>query len=538
MKIFKYIIVLSLLLTHIKFTSQTLDLGLPISFSSNNLKPIIDVLQMPNFDLTKQLEADEYNHKNKIGPYRFGYEHIVSIDLITAGKQDILANGDKLYRKKIICPGAYSINLVFDDFYIPEGAFLHIYNNDKTTIIGAYTHINNNKNNSLGTSLVKGEEIIVEYYEPSYISNSRLLIGMIVHGYKDINNWFPQKVNESGACNMDVICPDGNSWSNENRSVARIVVGGGLCTGSLVNNTLEDGTPYFLTANHCGPNSMSNAVFKFNYDSPICGSQSSANSQAPSGNNSINGSSLVASNSASDFGLVELNSIPPANYGVYYAGWNNSSLTPQSAVSIHHPSGDVKKISFDDDILQTASVSGSANMWKIEAWERSTTTEGGSSGGALWDQDHYLIGQLYGGQATCSNSVNDYYGKFSLSWTGNNSSQSSKRLKDWLDPNNSGVTTLNGFDPNNVSIANNSKNSLELSIYPNPSEDFAIIKVNSNKLNQYNISISEMSGKIVFKTIINDNQEMYVNTKDLASGIYLINVLGDDVFLHKKLIKK
>jgi len=538
MKIFKYIAISTLLLISIKFTSQTVDLGFPMSFSISNLKPINDVLQMPSFDLTKQLEADEYSHKNKIGPYRFGYEHIVSIDLIQAKNKDVLSNGDKLYRKKIVCAGAFSVNIVFDDFYIPEGASLHVYNHDKTTIIGAYTHINNNINNSLGTSLVRGEEIIVEYYEPSAILNSRLLIGMVVHGYRDINNWYPKKVNESGSCNLDVICPDGILWYNEKRSVARIVVGGGLCTGGLVNNTLQDGTPYFLTANHCNPGSMSNAIFKFNYDSPICGSQTSSNSQAPSGNNSINGSSLIASNSSSDFGLIELNSIPPASYGIYYAGWNNSGSTPQTAVSIHHPMGDVKKISFDDDVLQTASVSGNANMWKIEAWERNTTTEGGSSGGGLWDENNYLIGQLYGGQANCSNSVNDYYGKFSMSWTGNNSSQSNKRLKDWLDPNNSGVTTLNGFDPNTISIATNSKTNLELLIYPNPSEDFVKIRVNANRLNDYKLSIFDMSGKIIFKSLIKSNEGIDVNLKDFAPGIYVINVFGHDIFTHKKLIKK
>jgi hypothetical protein len=125
---------------------------------------------------------------------------------------------------------------------------------------------------------------------------------------------------------------------------------------------------------------------------------------------------------------------------------------PNSAVGIHHPSGDVKKISFDDDPLQTSSSGGTNNMLRIESWERNTTTEGGSSGAGLWDQDHYLVGQLYGGQAACGNSSYDIYGRFSLSWTGNNSTSPNSRLVDWLDPLNSGLTEIATYCPNSTAL--------------------------------------------------------------------------------------
>ena len=439
--------------------AQVKDVGGPVSFHLKHpLKNNFDVREMPSFNLQKRLEEDAYNHANKLGPFMFGFEYITDFSLNNAGLWELFPNGDRIWRIKLKCPGALSVNIIFNDFNLPEGSHVHVYNEDHSMVVGAYTSANNNKNDMLGTDLLKGESMIVEYFEPANkIGKGRLLIGMVVHGYRDINNWYPLKVNESGACNMDVICADGVPWSNEIRSVARISNGGGLCTGSLVNNTLQDGTPYFLTANHCGPGSMGGAVFNFNYDSPICGSQSVANSQAPSGgSNAINGSSLVASNSASDFGLIELNSTPPASYNVYYSGWDNSGNTPQAGVSIHHPSGDVKKISFDDDPLQSASgLSSVANSeWRIESWERNTTTEGGSSGGGLWNENNLLIGQLHGGQATCSNSINDYYGKFSMSWTGNGSGSPTQRLKDWLDPQNTGITSLIGYDPNQPAVAN------------------------------------------------------------------------------------
>ncbi|MBM78924.1 MAG: lysyl endopeptidase [Crocinitomicaceae bacterium] len=449
---------ISFLLLFLQFQlfAQVVNVGGPVSKSLDINSKSLQYTILPSFDLQQRLIEDDLIHFEKSGPFRFGYEHIVHHDLINSGEWLDVKTG-RIWRMSFESIGAYSMNIVFSNYNLPKGAHLHVYDANMKHIIGAYTSHNNNLNNSLGTDLVKGDRITIELYEPYYALGKTVLeVSKVVHGYRDINNWYNLKVNESGACNMDVICPDGVPWSDEIRSVARIVVGGGLCTGTLVNNTSQDGTPYFLTANHCGPTSMGSAVFKFNFDSPTCGSQTVANSQNPTGpNQSINGSSFKASNAASDFGLIELNSVPPASYNVYYSGWNHSNSVPQTGVSIHHPSGDVKKISFDDDPLQTTTYSGTSNnMWQIESWERLTTTEGGSSGSGLWDENHYLIGQLYGGSAACGNSGSDVYGKFSMSWTGNGSSSSNSRLKDWLDPNNSGVSQLAGLGSNAPTLSN------------------------------------------------------------------------------------
>ncbi|MCB9189537.1 MAG: T9SS type A sorting domain-containing protein [Flavobacteriales bacterium] len=431
------------------FYGQTFNVGGPItSHTKYSFREIKDIEVLPAFDLDAVILANEANAVNKVGPYMFGYEHAVNYSLGNSGSWENLDNGDRIWRLRISSPGALSLNFVFSDFELPEGAHLHIYNADKSMVLGAYTAENNNANNELGTDLIKGDDATIEYFVPrSAQTAGRLHMTMAVHGYYDINNWYTEKVNESDPCNMDVICPDGDDWRDEIRSEARILAGGGLCSGTLLNNTAQDGKAYFLTANHCNPGGMGSGVFAFYYESPICGSQTTANSQASTTTQTVNGSTLRATKADSDFGLIELNSLPP---NPYYAGWNNSGNTPQTAVGIHHPSGDVKKISFDDDVLQSASgLSSVANSeWRIEAWERNTTTEGGSSGSGLWDENHYIVGQLHGGSASCSNSINDYYGKFSMSWDGNGASSSAQRLHDWLDPQSTGATTLPGYDPN------------------------------------------------------------------------------------------
>ena len=526
--------------------AQTYNVGGPVSFDSNVLSNNFKTNEhvMPAFDLEKQLGEDLINQTNKVGPFRFGYEHITNYSLQNSGTWQTTDEGDKVWKIKFSSPGALSMNVIFNDFFIPKGASVHLYNKETDMVVGAYTAKNNNANNMLGSDLIKGETVVIEYFEPSEVAGQgRLLIGMVVHGYVDINNWYPVKIGESGTCNKDVVCWDACDWLDEIRSVARIAIGGGLCTGTLINNTSEDGTPYFLTANHCGPSSMGSAVFKFNYNSTNC-SSSNANAAGATNGNSVNGSTFKASNSASDFGLIELNSIPPASYEVFYAGWENGGASPQTAVGIHHPSGDVKKLAFDDDPLTSAAGLSIANSsWRIEAWERNTTTEGGSSGSGLWDENHHLVGQLHGGQANCSNSINDYYGKFSMSWTGNGSSSSAARLSDWLDPSGSGVTSLDGYDPNGgvetpafcLTSVKEIDNNVFFEMYPNPASSSVTVNL-VNGLDNVSIELVDIQGRLMSSYKYVTGAIMKVDLSSVSNGVYFIKVSSEGTIQTKKLI--
>ncbi len=437
-------------------SAQITNLGLPKSFSGK-LQPLssVPVTVMPGFDLQLRLFEDSLNHANKVGMYMFGNEYDVAIDILQTGLWETLPNGSKVCRYRIHTPDSYTINIQFHNFFLPEGSRLDVYTPDHTFHHGSYTSMNNNSARLLGTDIVPGEEMVIEYFEPAGNSQqASLVIGMVVHGYRNIFTFSDtdgDRVNESGNCNMDVICPDGTPWAIHKQAVARILNGGGLCTGTLLNNTANDGTPYFLTANHCSPQTMGAATFRFNYESTICGT--GGNSVDPgSPYDQVNGSVLRARRSDSDFGLIELNSVPPAAYQVYYAGWDHSGVNAPTVVGIHHPAGDVKKLAFDDDPITNTSYSGNSvpgdgTHWRIETWERLTTTEGGSSGSAIFDNNGRVIGQLHGGAAACGNTSSDWYGCFHVSWDG---SSSSARLRDWLDPSNTTVT-LDGFDPNSPS---------------------------------------------------------------------------------------
>lgn len=439
--------------------AQTTEVGAPRSWKQKTAVGTPQPIRLPAFDVQAQLQLDAINERNKVGRWRFGYEHHVNYSINNAGMWETLHNGDGIWRMAFRSKDALSMNVVFSEFNLPKGATVHIYNADHTTYLGAYTHLNNNAENMLGTSLLLGETLVVEYYEPAEVrGQGRLKIGKVVHGYKDVN-LFAEKLykslNDAGKCNYDILCPLGNGWEDQINSVAVIVIGGSeACTGALVNNTANDGTPYLLTANHCLDGSYSTWVFRFNWESPtpIC-AQNAASSLPPQPYNEVNGATLKASSSGSDFGLLLLNSQPQGD--VYFAGWDKSGTTPTEVTVIHHPSGDVKKISRESDpVTSTSWGNPTAQVWEISDWDMGTT-EPGSSGSPLFDQNKRIVGQLYGGTAACSGLTNngqaDNFGRFAVSWVGGGTSAT--RLSNWLDPNNTGVATIDGYNPNTPAFA-------------------------------------------------------------------------------------
>lgn len=426
--------------------AQTTNLGRPLTVSGK-VERTKSFYQTPAVDVSAELAAYEGSGEKML---RFGKEFSVNIDVLTAAEKKTLPSGDVLYQFGISCPSAMSINVIFDKFRLASGAKLFITDAEGDSFIGAYTSFNNNVNDMLGTELVQTSKVIIELQEPKAVAGtSQLVLGTIVHGFRDLNA-MAKALNDSGNCHYDANCPEGAAWVNQKNSVAMMVSGGGFCTGSLVNNTSGTIIPYFLSANHCGT-TPGGWVFRFRWETPaaqtVCGTGGNS-ANGPTTMN-VNGGVLRANWAGSDFTLTELNVAPDPLWGIYYNGWDNSGAAVPAAVGIHHPSGDIKKISFEDDPLVSSAWAGTpANShWRNPNWDLGVT-EGGSSGSPLFDMNHRTIGQLHGGASACGASASnlwDDYGKFSFSWTGNNTNSS--RLSNWLDPNGTGATAIDGVDP-------------------------------------------------------------------------------------------
>lgn len=393
----------------------------------------------------EQLKAEDYQRGNNDGkPVRYGTVLNVDLNLNNSGTWTTLADGSRIWRLGIKSSMANSINLFYKDFYLPQGGLFFLYNADKSMVLGSFTNLNNAQDGYFATAPVIGDYIILEYYEPVNMKGKgRINVSEVVHAYKDI---FGILSLDELPCNININCPIGAPWVEQKRSVTRITFtqggNGYLCTGSLVNNTLQDRKLYYLTAEHCAPDNHSSMVFYFNYESPTCSGTGGPLNQT------VSGATLKSANYDTDFRLVELNGTLPASYNAFFNGWDKSNAQSTEQTAIHHPDGANKKISIDTNDAITSNGFGGrlpGGFWLV-VWDYGMT-EGGSSGCPLYDQNKRVIGQNLGGtQSQCQNpqAVLKYFGKFSSSW--NHGGSASNQLKDWLDPNNSGVNTIDGID--------------------------------------------------------------------------------------------
>ena len=248
------------------------------------------------------------------------------------------------------------------------------------------------------------------------------------------------QIGDSGSCNVDIMC---GSYQTEGRSVAKMVFTKGgstyLCTGTLLNDTRNSQTPYFLSAAHCIADqaAASTLLTYWFFRAEACNSSPKFD---PNAVRLSGGAQLLYTRAAVDTTLLRLNAAPPAN--VVYAGsyFGAGVVAGTDVLGVHHPSGDLQKMSIGS-VRGFVSCSGfnsggttncaSANrdtgtMFSV-LW-RQGTTEGGSSGSAIFAQTgntRYVVGALSSGSASCANpSGTDSYGRFELSFADG--------IKDWL----------------------------------------------------------------------------------------------------------
>lgn len=504
------------LFVSVKFKAQVSNEGQPKSWELQNTQPISPII-LPSFNERAIQIEDEINDKNLSITYRFGYKFEVDYNLQNSGTWETLPNGDRIWRIRFFSNGAKSLNFILEDFFIPFGANLFLYNNDKSDLLGAYNSIQNNKNKTLGTWLVKGEDITLEYFEPaSQFGKGSFTVRNITHGYRSGN------LNASDDCNFDVNCSIGSDADPlkdiAKKSVALILVNGAsMCSGALINNTANDKKPYFLTADHCYSDPATWA-FKFNWISTntVCGT--AEDSVSNTDHHTISGATLKARREATDFCLVEINSAIPEEWETVWSGWDRSDVPAPWVFGIHHPAGDIMKV------LRDSNPSPTGFMWTIENLEKGHA-QNGSSGSPLFNNDGKIVGQLCCGYHLCQGTESGYgvyrYGRFDYSWNGGGTATT--QLKDWLDPINSGVTVLDHFPITNMNTSDNSLS--QINVYPNPSKDiFTIDLQNSNTETDYElISVNGsliMKGK--FKTKINR-----IDLSSKPNGIYILKLMND-----------
>ncbi|OFX24386.1 MAG: hypothetical protein A2033_12715 [Bacteroidetes bacterium GWA2_31_9] len=437
--------------------------GIPPSFNQLTENRIsFDIRDIPQPDMAKIAQEDDVDVKSG-NFYRIGRSVPVNLDMNTAGTWTNLPEGGKIWRLKLSCNGAEGISVYYNNFYIPRNGKLFIYNESKTQILGAYTSENNTDNGIFANEIVEGQTVTLEYYQSSVRSIEKPIISISEIGYIYRGTHFLFKelraFGDAATCHPNINCsPEGDNWQDEKKGVARIFLTAagsqGWCSGSVINNTALDCKKYFLTADHCGEGAttteLNQWVFYFNYEASGCTTPVSSPSYKSMVGCTLKANGGSGGSTGSDFFLVELKTASwPTGFVPYYNGWNRNTSATAGGVSIHHPMGDIKKIStFNGTPVSSTWGSAAGSHWRI-SWTSTTNgtgvTEGGSSGSPLFDSNGRIIGDLTGGGSYCTATTQpDYYGKFSYSWQSNGTT-SATQLKPWLDPSNSGVMTLDGI---------------------------------------------------------------------------------------------
>lgn len=159
---------------------------------------------------------------------------------------------------------------------------------------------------------------------------------------------------------------------------------------------------------------------------------------------------FLASWEPSDFALLELQEKIPSSYNAYLSGWDLSNQAPSDVVCVHHPSGDVKKISYYKGATVPSSYSEAPKTyhWKILKWTRGTTEEG-SSGSPLFNNRGLIVGHLHGGQSACYFLDGwDMFGALYHDWS--TGPTDGNRLRIFLNPQKGHISTLKGMPLNDV----------------------------------------------------------------------------------------
>jgi len=411
--------------------------GAAVAADNNTLDTMVPIYELDPLDLDRLAEEDAIRDADGL-PYRFAIPSESFISPGNDGLWDRNADGLLRWRMRIKCVGSPHINLGFEHWNMPESAELIVYSMDERSVRGPFNSLDNINEGQLWLPIVIGDDIMVSITcndVDRLAVEQDVIITKINVGYRGFDDPNPRGSSES--CNVDVECALGDDWWNEIPSVGVYTINGFLtCTGAMINNTAQDETPYFLTAEHCGisnGNDQSVVVY-WNHQNSYCrtpGSSDSGGNGNGNYNQSTSGSTYLASNSTYDFCLIRMNSDPNASYGVTFSGWSRSSSTPSHGVGIHHPNCAEKRIS---SVQNTYS---SGQYWGVN-WDEGRTYFG-SSGSPLYNAQHQIVGALCCGNSFCTNDDDDYYGRsLSSSWS---------QMSQYLDPlgtNQQSLDTLGG----------------------------------------------------------------------------------------------
>jgi len=515
---------------------------------SNNLDVPVFKLTAPNLEAIKKSDLQ----RDRDGfLYRVGVAEKVTLSSDNSGVWSTLANRNRKWELIIDYKGAESISFIFSQFKLSKNASFWVedLNGKKVSVI--FTDNDHLEDFQQNIAFCKGDYLKLNLVEEVYSNPSEIVLDRVFYNYRSTVK-SSEKINESASCQVNVNCSEGDNYQDEKKGVARVYViegnSGGFCSGSLVNNQAKNCKPLFLTALHCGESTSNSDMklwqFHFNYEAVNCSNPSTVGTLE---NNYVTGCVRLADaadgggNTGSDFMLVQLgtlqnetstiNKLKGANFQAYWNGWDANNSVSSNGTGIHHPSGDIKKISTYTTSVYSDSYGGNVSNthWTL-SWAATQNghgvTEGGSSGSPLFKYNNgnsRIIGTLTGGASYCSapNDV-DTYGKMSYHWASNGST-TNKKVSTYLDPQSTGLKTLDGSsNPCSLASIEQIQITNQFTVYPNPSND--VIYIKSNSADEVHITIYDVLGSEVKSCLYSDFNLIEISLSDLEKGVYQLKI--------------
>ncbi len=546
----------------------------------------------------------EYDNKEgnerHLNPYLVARNIDVSISFPQSGVFYEAEDGSVIWKAQVKVADAKALGFYYDIFNLPKGVNYFISNENGRHVLGAYTSNNNAESGMFANEAVQGGIVNLELNIPPFVNQNeiKLHINQVAVYFRAVEYLETYKSKDgidfiydnallggSSKCQLNAACPQGTNYQIQRRATLQqlIVSGGGLgmCSGSMVNmvgNSPGNCKTYYLTAAHCeSSNSTSQSnpninqiILRYNYETSSCVSLAVPTAKTINGAKFVSRSNISgnAGTIVGDFLLLEVTQNIPESWNVTLVGWDNRNTTPQTYtapkkfIGFHHPSGDVKKLSTSQKISSDG-VAQNHTHWSQEIDEG--YIERGSSGSGLFNGDGRLIGIasvaffnvsdqecLKNGknEANSAEPSNDVsYAKFSTSWNYmTDGSADNRKLKPWLDPENTGATVIqsvtsscNSVDGVGGTRINNYNQDLENSILiqPNPVVNNKLnIQFNLKEFTDISVTMYDITGKEVKSGYINEisTGTFSLDVSHLTSGMYMVKISDGNGFANKKVM--
>jgi len=108
-------------------------------------------------------------------------------------------------------------------------------------------------------------------------------------------------------------------------------------------------------------------------------------------------------------------------------------------------------------------------------------------------------------------------------------------LKPWLDPGNSGVETLGGYNPSSTEPVK-TVSGKRFHVFPNPASDLFYISSKEPLQGSGYYTIVNLSGAVLLRGELDAEGRAEIQTTTLAPGLYIVNVGVDAYQEHHKLM--